>query len=57
MKTKFPEELDYDDGRKRIIDNTRLLLALRASHSLEEMNDLLKETGFVLEKTFDEEKN
>ena len=46
---KFPKELHYLDGRKRIIDKTRLLLSLTDSHTLEEIKALLQETGFVLE--------
>lgn len=54
---KFPEELRYADGRKRNIDNTRLLLTLKRSYSLEEVTALLQETGFVLEEAVDEKKN
>ena len=54
---KFPQELHYPDGQKRIIDKTHLLLVLRRSYSLEEIKAALRETGFVLEEVLDEKRN
>jgi subtilisin family serine protease len=53
---KFPEELEHSNGIL-IIDSTRLLLALRKSHTLEEIKNLLQGTGFVLEEESDDSKN
>ena len=54
---KFPKELQHDGDIRIIIDSTRLLLALKKSHSLEEMKKLLQETGFELEEIHNDTKN
>ena len=46
---KFPDELNEPSRNKITIDRTRVLIAVKKSYDLEELQSLLSRTGFVLE--------
>jgi hypothetical protein len=57
LKSDEFSELLLSPGSQTTIDKTRFLLALSSSHNTEEMENLLLETGFVLEETDMNRKN
>jgi subtilisin family serine protease len=49
----FPEELKVSSVSRIVIDRTRLLIATKKSHTIEEIRNTLQRTEFVLEESKD----